>query len=194
MIKGFIPVSFVDWPGKICSVVFVGGCNFRCPWCHNKDLACCPNNFPDIQISAWPRLHWLDGVTITGGEILETVEKTDWLLNSTFFPRPLKIDTNGYTPNQLKRVLHHKKIHAVYMDIKAPLSDKRYSQACGVPVDAERIKHSIELLKLWRGEVVFRTTQHPGISDDDILRIKEYLGPDAKHIVQEYRPPRIVEE
>ena len=72
-IKGFISTSLVDWPGKICSVVFLGGCGFRCPACHNPTLVLNPGSLPDYPLeeicrSLSNRSKWIDGVTVTGGE------------------------------------------------------------------------------------------------------------------------------
>ena len=72
-IKGFISTSLVDWPGKLCSIVFLGGCNFRCHACHNPKLVVNPEAVPDYPLeqiceSLSNRSKWIDGVTVTGGE------------------------------------------------------------------------------------------------------------------------------
>lgn len=192
MIKGFLPCSLVDWPGHLSCVVFLGGCNFACPWCHNIELALNPGYFPNITVD-WAGVDWgwVDGVTITGGEpTADVVTLTETIIEIGSIP--IKLDTNGSRPGVIAKCLPF--LSAVHMDIKAPLEQQKYSTACGVAVNINHIKDSILLLKAWgSGEVVFRTTQHPGISDDDILRIKEYLGPDATHIVQEYRSTRPIE-
>ena len=72
-IKGFLETSFVDWPGRVCAVVFLGGCNLRCPFCHNASLVTESEKFPDIPVEAIlarlaPYRAWLGGVCVSGGE------------------------------------------------------------------------------------------------------------------------------
>lgn len=72
-IKGFIPTSFLDWPGKMCSVIFLAGCNFRCLICHNAQLVQRSQSIPDFPLDNILRhlgnkKNWIDGITVSGGE------------------------------------------------------------------------------------------------------------------------------
>ncbi|MFA7349112.1 MAG: radical SAM protein, partial [Desulfurivibrionaceae bacterium] len=73
LIKGFLETSFIDWPGKLCAILFVGGCNFRCPFCHNHPLVLAPEGmetlaFTEIMSRLAARRNWLAGICISGGE------------------------------------------------------------------------------------------------------------------------------
>jgi len=83
-IKGLIKTSIVDYPGKVAAVVFVGGCNFRCPYCHNADLVLRPESLPDIEVGEVLRLlaerkGFVDGIVITGGEPTLQIDLADFI-------------------------------------------------------------------------------------------------------------------
>lgn len=95
-IKGFIETSFIDWKGHLSSVIFTGGCNFRCPYCHNSDLVLRPNELEDIPLDyIIKRLKkfkkWVNHIVITGGE--PTIHKG--LLNSLKKSNPLGLILNS---------------------------------------------------------------------------------------------------
>ncbi len=192
-IKGYIPTSFLDWPGKLCSVVFLGGCGFRCPACHNPKLVLQPHSVPDYPLQEILRnldVHgrWIDGVTITGGE--PTIRESLPDLLRIFRQRGLKIklDTNGSNPNMLETLINSGLIDAVSMDIKAPLTAEEYSRAAGVPVDLASIKRSLDILRHSKLEVIFRTTAIPGLVEEPQLeRIGRALGNVKRYIVQAFR-------
>jgi pyruvate formate lyase activating enzyme len=192
-IKGFLPTSLIDWPGNVCSVVFLGGCGFRCPACHNSNLVLEPESLPDFpldQILNKLKGHtgWIDGVTVSGGE--PTARKSLPDLLKTFRTMGLrnKLDTNGSNPSMLNELVGRRLLDAVYMDVKAPLNMKHYSNVAGVPVDIRVIKRSIEILKNSNLEVVFRTTAVPGLVEEPQIReIRDYLGPDRPFILQFFR-------
>ncbi len=192
-IKGFIPSSLIDWPGKICSVVFLGGCGFRCPACHNSRLVLEPESLPDYpldQILSNLRIHkgWIDGITISGGEPTTRKSLPDLLRTFHKTGLPIKLDTNGSNPSMLKELIGRRLIDAVYMDVKAPLSMKEYSRVAGVPLDIRIIKRCIEILKNSDLEVVFRTTAIPGLVEEPQIRaIRETLGHDNAFLMQFFR-------
>ncbi len=150
-IKGFISTSLVDWPGKICSVVFLAGCGFRCPACHNPKLVLNPGSLPDYPIeeicrSLSNRSKWIDGVTVTGGEPTARKDLPDLLRILREYGVKVKLDTNGSNPQMLEDLIRSGLIDAVSMDVKAPLDSTAYSVVAGAPIDIEVIKRSILLL------------------------------------------------
>ncbi|MGC8603858.1 MAG: anaerobic ribonucleoside-triphosphate reductase activating protein, partial [Desulfomonilaceae bacterium] len=166
-IKGFLPVSMLDWPGQVTSVIFLGGCSFRCPACHNSDLVLSPETLQDQPLDQVifflnQRSEWIDGVTITGGE--PTCHQGTPALISKFKELGLKVklDTNGSNPEMLAKVIRHRLVDAVAMDIKAPLETGAYSRLAGITVDMSNINKSIEILKTSNLSVFFRTTVIPG--------------------------------
>ncbi len=192
-IKGFIESSFTDWPGKVSAVLFLPGCNFRCPFCHNRDLVLTPHIFEDYPLeSVLSGLRededWLDGVIITGGEptihpglpgLMEALRETGLML---------RLDTNGSRPDALKSLIAQGLIDAAAMDVKAPLDATRYSAAAGVPVDVGLVRESINLLAESGLEVAFRTTVVPGLHDAEAVKaIAGELG-GRPLVLQNFRP------
>lgn len=195
-IKGFIKTSLVDWDGKITSVIFLPNCNFRCPFCHNKELVLNPNEFENISIEEIDSFllenkDFVDGVVITGGE--PTLHKNLPELCKHFKEMGLlvKIDTNGSNPEMLKHLIDQKLIDYVAMDIKAPLSNvKKYCNSTGLEeVNIENIKKSIDILRKSDIDFEFRTTVVPTLhTAEDIAEISRFVGRESKLILQNFTP------
>jgi pyruvate formate lyase activating enzyme len=183
----------LDWPGKVCSVVFLAGCNFRCPACHNHRLVIDPMSMPDYPVasvlqSLLRRSQWIDGITITGGEptLRTDLPELVRLLRGTGVA--VKLDTNGSRPEQLERLLADGLLDAVAMDVKAPLTEKEYARLAGLPVSVKAVQRSIETLKAADTEVTFRTTVIPGLVEEpQLLRISDSLGEVKRYSIQSFR-------
>jgi len=193
-IKGFLETSFVDWPGKICSVLFLPYCNFRCPYCHNHPLILHPERYDSIPIDhILDRLRsfrgWIDGVCVTGGEptlhldlplLIREIRRHGFLL---------KLDTNGSNPFMLERLVDMKGLDFVSMDVKAPLNRFSYRRAAGVPVDLPLLQKSIDLLKRGRVEFEFRMTVVPGLHrEEDIRDLAHQLRAGRRFVLQNFNP------
>ncbi|MGC1401997.1 MAG: radical SAM protein, partial [Thermodesulfobacteriota bacterium] len=105
-IKGFIETSFLDWPGKICAVLFLPSCNLRCPFCHNHELVLHPellSPYPwdHIQKRLLALRSWLDGVCVTGGEPTLHPDLPELLGQIRHLGLLVKLDTNGTRPEVL---------------------------------------------------------------------------------------------
>lgn len=192
-IKGFISTSLIDWPGKICSVIFLGGCGFRCPACHNSRLVLEPGampNYPLIEIlNRLSRMQgWTDGVTVTGGEPTMRENLPLLLRRIRATGASVKLDTNGSRPEVLEGLIRARLIEAVFMDIKGPLNEAAYSRVAGVPIDIGVIRRSIDILKRSGLEVVFRTTVIPGLVEEPELEsIVDALGDVQRFLIQPFR-------
>ncbi|MGB9617325.1 MAG: anaerobic ribonucleoside-triphosphate reductase activating protein [Desulfomonilaceae bacterium] len=192
-IKGYTTTSLVDWPDKICSVVFFGGCTFRCPYCHNSSLVLHPDTLEDLSVEAVlasieSRRGWIDGVTVTGGEPTARRAMPDFLSLLRQRGIPVKLDTNGSNPWLLERLIEDELVAAVYMDVKAPLDRRRYSRVAGTTVNPETIQRSIDILKRSSVEVVFRVTVVPGlVAEAEIEEIRRSLGDVDAFLVQRFR-------
>ena len=193
-IKGFIDVSFVDWDGKLTSVIFLPNCNFRCPFCHNVNLVLNPEKLETIPIKRLDDLleqqkDWIDGICITGGEPTLHKDLPDLcsLLKKKGFQ--IKLDTNGTNPSLLKEFITRNLIDYVAMDIKAPLTDMKYSKATGVNTEKKlkKVKESIELLMKSNIDHEFRTTVVPMLHDEeDIKQICHSLKGCQKYFLQKF--------
>ncbi|MEW5902356.1 MAG: anaerobic ribonucleoside-triphosphate reductase activating protein, partial [Acidobacteriota bacterium] len=165
-IKGLEKFAPLDFPGYISSTVFLGGCDFRCPYCHNADLVLRPETLPTISLDFLmtyldSRRRWLEGVSVSGGEPL--VEENLEVLLRVIKDRNLlvKLDTNGSRPDRLMELIGAKLVDQIAMDVKAPLG--RYRQVTRSEVSEEDIVRSIEVVRSSGLPHLFRTTVVPGL-------------------------------
>lgn len=191
LIGGYLPTSFLDWEGRVAAVVFLPGCNFRCPFCHNAPLATGLAEGIDpkpVLSDILRRKDFLDGVVVSGGEptlFARLAELLSWFRNVAKLP--VKLDTNGSHPEVLEALLGDRLVDAVAMDIKAPWG--KYAELAGVPVDTERVRASLDLLKSSGISLELRTTYVPGLlSMADLHRIRTQLDGDQRWIVQLFQP------
>lgn len=181
-IKGFLETSFVDWPERICSVLFLPYCNFRCPYCHNHELVLRPGAFETLS---WDFIHgrlrtltgWLDGVCVSGGEPTLHPDLSDLLSDLKVLGFPVKLDTNGTRPRVLRFLVEEGLVDYVAMDVKGPLESEQYSRCAGVPVDLHLIRESIDFLLSGAVPYQFRTTVVPAIHSHEMMA---RLGRDLK--------------
>jgi pyruvate formate lyase activating enzyme len=194
-IVGFTETSLLDWHGRISAVLFLGGCNFTCPFCHNYQIADDDPNlgevpWDDIARTLQRKHDWYDGVVLTGGEPLMHPEVFDLcrLLKAT--GQPVKVDTNGSYPYALKALLELKLVDAVAMDVKAPL-DAGYGEAAGRRADLAPLRRTIKLLIESGVEHEFRCTLVPGlINPEDATAIGEAIKGAQAVALQEYNSSR----
>lgn len=189
-IQGFQKLTLLDFPGKMACTVFTGGCNFRCPFCHNaslvKDPLCYTSSANEVLEYLKKRKGILDGVCITGGEPLLQPDLEDYIKRIKELGYSVKLDTNGYLPDRLENLLKTGLIDYVAMDIKS--SKNGYSKAAGIDIDIERIEKSVELLKNGDIPFEFRTTVVKGIhSVNDLKGIAEWIKGTKKYFLQKYK-------
>jgi pyruvate formate lyase activating enzyme len=191
-IKGLEKFSSRDFPGHISSTVFLGGCNFRCPYCHNADLVLRPETLQttpmDIFLSYLDgRKGWLEGVCLTGGEPLLHDDVEDLVRVVRDRGLLVKLDTNGSFPERLEGLLSAGLLDWVAMDIKAPL--ERYREVTRSNIDVERIVRSVDVIRASGVRTTFRTTVVPGlVGKDDVRRIGEWLHGVPRYSVQTFVP------
>ena len=191
-IKGLEKFASRDFPGHISATVFLGGCNFRCPYCHNADLVRAPESLETIPFDFFlafldGRKGWLEGVCFSGGEpflhgeveALFRVVKERGLF--------VKADTNGSFPARLEKAAHDGLLDWVAMDIKAPL--ERYREVARVNVDVEAVAQSADLLRAAGLRHTFRTTVVPGlVGREDIVKIGQWLEGAEEFWIQAFLP------
>ena len=193
-IKGFLETSLLDWPGKLCSVLFLPTCNFRCPYCHNHPLVFHPEKYATIPLEGiLGRLrflrNWIDGVCLTGGEpclhadlpvLVREIKRRRFLI---------KLDTNGSNPQGLENLIEAGEVDFVSMDVKAPLDPFHYSRSTGIPVKLKPILESIEILKRGKVDYQFRMTVVPGLhKEEDIQTLGDQLRAGPRFILQNFNP------
>ena len=188
-IGGIQKTSLLDYPDKICAIIWTVGCNFRCPFCYNKDLVLNQIeslNENEILSFLKKRKGKLDALCISGGEpllnddifyFIEKVKKLNYLI---------KIDTNGYFPNKLKNLINENLVDYVSMDVKAPKN--KYNILSGVNVDISKINESINILKNDAFDYEFKTTVVPGYLDkEDIIKIAKWLDGSNRYYIQQFK-------
>lgn len=193
-VKGFIETSFLDWPGKVCSVIFLPFCNFRCPFCHNHVLVTNSESLETIPIEAIldrlaPMKEWIDGVCISGGEPTLHRQLPEMIKDIRSEGFKVKLDTNGTQPETLRYLVTQGLIDETAMDIKAPLDDISYSACAGVPVPTELVRQSVDFLLEDRIPYTFRTTVVPSLlSEEEIYEIARQLRGATGLTLQNFNP------
>ena len=160
-ISGLQKLTLLDYPGRVACTVFLNGCNFRCPYCHNSQLleAGVEPVMTVEELLAFLRKRQciLEGVCITGGEPTLHPQLFDLLRAVKDLGYSVKLDTNGYRPEVLQKVLDLGLVDYVAMDIKN--SPAAYGETVGLAApDLTKIEESIRLLLEGRVDYEFRTT------------------------------------
>jgi pyruvate formate lyase activating enzyme len=195
-VRGLTGMSLCDWPGKVCAVLFVGGCNLRCPTCHNGGLAWHPEQFPGLDREKTLRYlagrkPWLDGVTVTGGEPT-TAPGLAWLLRDLKgLGLPVKLDTNGQRPEVVAEILEARLADVFAVDVKGPFSKyPELTGGCAEPDSARAALSNIFALAALSPEnFYFRTTRVPALTDYDMELVRAFLPPGFTLTEQKYVPP-----
>jgi len=187
-ISGLQKMTLLDYPGRIACTVFLGGCNFRCPFCHNGELLDTPEAVMDEQeflTFLSRRKGLLDAVCISGGEptlqpglaaLLEKIKEMGYLT---------KLDTNGSRPEILKDLVSRNLLDYVAMDIKN--SPSRYRETCGGMEVLPQVRESAKLLMTGAVAYEFRTTvYHPGHTPDALREIGQWLQGAKQYHLQHF--------
>ncbi len=191
-IKGFQGTSLLDYPGRIASLVFYGGCNLTCPFCHNGSLVLTPEDHPDYPADILlreieERLNFIDGVVISGGEPTLDPDLPAFLARIRELDLRIKIDTNGLAPTVLERLISENLVDYVALDLKT--APERYGELHRIPVDLELLPRSIALLRNAGIDYEFRTTCVPGLIEEaDLHQLGKLLQGAPLWILQQFVP------
>ena len=161
-ISGLQKLTLLDFPGHTACTVFTGGCNYRCPFCHNAELVLRPEEQPEIPEAEFfalleKRRGLLDGVAVTGGEPTLQPDLPDFLRRIRKLGYAVKLDTNGTRPDLLKRLVEEGLVQYAAMDVKN--SPARYAETAGTAdPKLDRIRESAAFLMEGTVPYEFRTT------------------------------------
>ncbi len=160
-LHGIQKMTLLDFPGVVSCTIFLGGCDFRCPFCHNFELidGTAQPVMDDSELIEFlkRRKALLDGVAITGGEPLLHNDLPELIRKIRAVGYKVKLDTNGYHPELLKKILDEGIVDYVAMDIKN--CEEKYALTCGLEeMDLGKIKTSMSLLMNGNTDYEFRTT------------------------------------
>ena len=190
-IAGLNKTTLLDYPGRVAATIFTGGCNFRCPFCHNAGLVLTPSSaesYSEEEVFSFlvKRKNVLQGVCITGGEPTLQDDLKEFIIKIKDLGYAVKLDTNGYRPEVLQSLLEKDLLDYVAMDIKN--SPSKYAVTVGMNVDTEKIKESVELLKASTIDYEFRTTVVKEFHDrNDFREIAEWIKGCPQYFLQQYK-------
>jgi pyruvate formate lyase activating enzyme len=192
LIRSIVGTSLIEYPGRICAVLFTGGCNLACPFCHNPELV-----LPDLLdkqfsitadeliLALGRRRGFIDAVALTGGEplfhdgtidLLQRIRRDVGLM--------IKLDTNGTFPDRLEKALPL--VDYIAMDLKS--SPAKYPLATGGHAAFEDVRESIELVKSAE-DYEFRTTMVPElVTPEDVMELLSIVSPVKRYVLQQFRP------
>jgi pyruvate formate lyase activating enzyme len=198
MISGLQKMTLLDFPGKVACTVFLQGCNYRCPFCHNSDLL--PGKGEELMTSdeliafLKKRQGLLDGVCISGGEPTLQADLPEFLSEIKARGFAVKLDTNGTNPEMLFGLINDGLVDYVAMDIKN--SPEKYALTAGINAECgmqnaeliERAKESAALLMQGRVDFEFRTTLMRELhTAEDMEAVGKWLRGSEKYFLQTYR-------
>lgn len=194
-IKSFISLSLVDWDKKLSAVLFLPGCNMRCPFCYNAELVLRPEKleavpFDKIQNYLEKSRGWIEGVVLLGGEPTLHKELPDLCRKLKKLELLVKLDTNGTNPAMIRKLIGEGLVDYVALDVKAPLSEKKYSRVAGVNVAGflDKIEETIDMLLADNVNYEFRTTLVPTLHTvEDTMDIGKRIKGCKKYVLQQYR-------
>lgn len=189
-ILGFQKLTLLDYPGRTACTVFAGGCNFRCPFCHNAPLVTGeaeqePFSEEEILSYLQKRAGLLDGVCVSGGEPTLQPDLPAFLRKIRALGYAVKLDTNGSQPRMLKALMSEGLIDYAAMDLKS--SPEEYARACGLPVDWHAVQESIDLLMQGSIDYEFRTTVVAELHSEQIIaRAAERIAGAKRYFLQAF--------
>ncbi|BDV01892.1 anaerobic ribonucleoside-triphosphate reductase activating protein [Thermodesulfomicrobium sp. WS] len=200
-VRGCERVSLCDWPGRVAAVLFVAGCPWRCPTCHNAALAWHAHLLAPLDREATladlrRRRMWLDGLVVSGGEPTAAPELEALLEDVARLGLPVKLDTNGSDPARLEALLASGLVDTVAVDVKGPWW--RYPELTGAQVTPEAVEaHFVRIFALAKRapqRFLFRCTRVPQLTEADLAQVRRQVPEMFPIHWQEYIPPRRVPE
>ena len=171
-IKGFQGTSLLDFPGRIASLVFLGGCNLTCPFCHNPALVLAPEDYPsldpdDLLADLSERKSFIDGVVVSGGEPTLNSNLVPFLESVKALGLSVKLDSNGLAPQVLAELLRKELVDYLAIDLKT--LPRRYPELHDGPVAPEKLLETLDLCRGAAVELEYRTTCVPGWVDAEVV-------------------------
>ena len=192
LISGLQKLTLLDYPGTVACTVFTGGCNFRCPFCHNAPLVLpelMAQDTDEEQVLAFlkKRQGVLDGVAITGGEPLLHKDIGAFLAKVKALGYQIKLDTNGSFPELLMELVKDGLVDRVAMDIKnAPAL---YPETVGVEkLDMDAIARSKDFLLSGTVDYEFRTTVVKGLhTEESLVEAAKWIAGAKEYYLQQFK-------
>jgi pyruvate formate lyase activating enzyme len=190
--------SFIDFPGKVSAVLFLSGCNFRCPYCHNPELVEGRPDCPAFLNETWTldflkkRKGFLDGVVISGGE--PTIHDDLFTLCDKLkvLGFPIKIDTNGSRPQVIRKLIQEGLVDYIAMDIKT--DPFRYYSFTNAGFNPDSILKSVQIIMESSIDYEFRTTCIKPLVNVNVIRnISRLIDGSTLYALQRFRNDKVLQ-
>jgi len=197
-IKGFQGTSLLDFPGRIASLIFFGGCNLCCPFCHNPTLVLDPEQYPDYPLEDLlaelrERRNFIDGVVVSGGEPTLDRELSLLLREVKALELEVKLDTNGLAPAVLEKLFAEGLVDYLALDLKT--APERYGELHRAPVDPALLRRGIRVVLDSAVPYEIRTTCVPGLVEPpDFKAMGEAVAGAHLWVLQQYIPRHALAE
>lgn len=184
---GFQKLTTLDYVGKLACTVFTGGCNFRCPFCHNASLVLRPEdevNEEEVFSYLYKRKGLLEGICVSGGEPLLSDGIFPFLETCKRLGYAVKLDTNGAFPQRLIRAVEEGLVDRVAMDVKN--CKEKYAQTTGIPnLSLSKVEESVQFLLSGRVDYELRTTVVAEFhGEEDFVRIGKWIAGAKEYYLQ----------
>jgi pyruvate formate lyase activating enzyme len=197
MFRGWQKTSLIEYPGKISTVLFTGGCNFRCPFCYNGELVLHQEKLPavteeEVFSLLAKRKGLYQAVIVTGGEPTLDEGLPAFLKKVKALGLLSGLETNGTNPAMLRTLLKEKLLDFIAMDVKAPLTREKYAAATGTDGKlVEKVLESVQVLKKSGIDYELRTTILPSLhTREDVILMAQQLKGAKKYVLQQFRPEK----
>jgi len=191
-IKGFQGTSLLDFPGRIASLVFWGGCNLTCPFCHNPALVLAPEDYPDLDpddllADLDARKSFIDGIVVSGGEPTLDSSLPAFLEQVKALGLAVKLDTNGLAPQVVDKLIDRQLVDYLAIDLKT--SPERYPELHVGDVSVDRLLQTLHLCTQAQVKLEYRTTCVPGwVDEGDIHKLGALISGAPLWVLQQFHP------
>lgn len=192
---GMVRSSLIDYPGKISAVLFVHGCNFDCYYCHNRSLLedwLDPIDADELNRFLISRVGLLDGIVLSGGEPTLDPSLPLFIKNLRALGFSVKLDTNGSSPQVIRRLIDERLVDYVAVDYKAPIS--KYAAIAGPFADPFAVLETIRILCDSKTDYEIRTTVCPELTFADLKVMAKELPLVKRYVLNPYRKPKKYKE
>lgn len=196
-IGGFQKVSLIDYPGKIAAIIFTVGCNFKCGYCHNRELNCVEgvNKISEDEILSFleKRKGKLEGVVITGGEPTLQKDLEIFIRKIKEMGYLVKLDTNGSNPQIIENLIRAELLDFIAMDIKAPFY--KYQKIANTKIISLSIKKSISLIINSKIKHEFRSTVVKNeLRAEDLILMAKMIKGASVYALQKFNPSKVLDK
>ncbi len=199
-VKKVVERNIKEWEGKGASILFLGGCNFRCPYCNQRDLVLQSSSLPDIPYEEIREFlignrKWIEVVVISGGEPTLNLSLMPLLQDLKRMGFLTKLLTNGTNDILIRKILSLKLVDLISIDIKAPLNEAKYKEVTKTNFDLRNLKNLLLFLKNSSFNYEITVTPHPlTMSEEDFEEIIDNIGNVKRFLIRKIEKDNFLDD